>query len=104
MPKGTNHQFINETDLDVEFEGKITPGHEGFEKCMYVLYGLANDGLANKDGIPTSMVSVSAMSDLSDMRFAGVTGVAMNVAIAAVAAYARASGTEKELLEKYWYN
>ncbi|PVH89671.1 hypothetical protein DL98DRAFT_647396 [Cadophora sp. DSE1049] len=106
IPIGTKHRFFNasETD-DVEFVGKVIPAHEGFEKSLYICYGLAEDGECDDKGLPKSFVHLCLMADLGDMRWPGFMLVAGlgNMLVKVVAAYARWSGEEDRLLKKYWY-
>jgi hypothetical protein len=100
---GTKHRFFNASkDRTVEFVGKVLPAHEGFEKSVHIIYGLAGDGECDAQGLPKSFVHLCLMTDLGDMRWPGMLGMA-NPLIQAVAAYARLSGEEEKLLKKYWY-
>lgn len=104
MPTGTRHRFFNPSESeDIEFIGKVVPAHEGFEKSIYILYGLANDGKCDADARPTSFVTLCLIGDMGDLRFPGLMKwLGGGLLVKCVAAYARWSGLEAELLEKYW--
>jgi hypothetical protein len=103
IPIGTQHRFFNPSEEEtVEFVGKVVPAHEGFEKSVHLIYGLAADGQCDAQGLPKSFVHLCLMGDLGDMRWPGMLAMA-NPLIKAVAAYARWSGEEERLLKKYWY-
>lgn len=57
VPIGTKHRFCNPSkDETVEFVGKVVPAHEGFEKSVHIIYGLAEDGECDAQGLPKSFV------------------------------------------------
>ena len=89
IPINTKHRFFNDTDADVEFLGKLVPGHEGFEKSLYVIYGLAEDGECDEKGLPKSFVHLCLMAQLGDMKWPGLMSWVGNGAVRAIAAYAR---------------
>jgi mannose-6-phosphate isomerase-like protein (cupin superfamily) len=103
IPIGTKHRFFNDTDAEIKFEGKASPAHEGFEKSVYICYGLANDGECDDKGLPKSIVHLCLMADMGDMKWPGVTGTLGAPFIKSMAVYARWSGEEERLLKKYWY-
>ncbi|KAK0125398.1 hypothetical protein ONS95_000585 [Cadophora gregata] len=106
IPIGTKHRFFNASESDdVEFVGKVVPAHEGFEKSLYICYGLAGDGECDEKGLPRSFVHLCLIADLGDMRWPGFMLVAGfgNMLVKVVAAYARWSGEEDRLLKNYWY-
>ena len=101
-PMGVKHRFFNDTDHDVTFEGTVRPAHEGFEKSISILYGLANDGLANEGAFPKSFVHLCCTTHMGDFSFPGMFGFFMNPITRLVAWYAKWSGVEEELTRKYW--
>jgi hypothetical protein len=72
VPVNTKHQFFNDTQSDVEFLGRVVPAHEGFEKSIYILYGLANDGECDETGVPKSLVHLALTAKLGDMKWPSV--------------------------------
>lgn len=126
VPTGSLHRFFNPTSAvpggmasldgkehrysqdslekgDIVFVGEVRPAHEGFEKGLYIIYGLANDGLSDEKGLPKSWVHLCLCAALSDMYFPGWFDRIGSIFVNAVAAYARWSGEEEKLLKKYWY-
>ena len=103
VPIGTIHNFFNDSATEpVQFGVKLVPGHEGFEKCIYISYGLANDGLTNPDGTPKNFLQLCVLAQLGDINLTGWSGAIANVFAKVGVWYARWSGIEKELLEKYY--
>lgn len=103
VPIGTPHRFFNEGDKPVLIKGEVIPSHAGFEKSIYILFGLNNDGLADpKTGMPYSIVHTALVGDMGDMKFPGFRGGLMNYVGKILATYGRWTGVEDELLKKYW--
>jgi quercetin dioxygenase-like cupin family protein len=113
VPIGHAHRFTCEEDglpVDSEgkrkevitFEGSVWPSHAGFERSLYIMYGLANDGLANSEGVPKNVVHLALIAEMSDMRFPGWNGAVVNWLGKGLAWWARWMGEEERLLEKYW--
>lgn len=103
VPKGTKHRFFNPSkDEKIEMEVVMRPAHEGFEKSLYITYGLARDGLVNEKGLP-SFVPLCIIATMGDMQFPGLLMAMGMPAIRLVAAWARWRGEEERLLRKYWY-
>lgn len=104
VPTGVVHRFFNPSpDKECKFAVEIRPGHEGFEKFLYIAYGMANDGLCDEDGIVKDKSVMALISDLGDIRLAGSWAMLMNPMIKGLAAYKRWMGVEEELLRRYWY-
>ena len=101
VPIGTKHRFFNPySDRDVTFTVEVRPAHEGFEKSLYIMYGLARDGHSDEKGAPKSMMHLCLMADMGDMSSPGLLGKAI---VKVVAAYGRWSGEEERLLQRYWF-
>lgn len=71
VPPGTVHRFYNGGCEPVTFHVLITPGSEGFERSLRILYGLAASGLTNNKAIPRSLTHLAVIADISDMHTAG---------------------------------
>jgi mannose-6-phosphate isomerase-like protein (cupin superfamily) len=103
VPIGALHRFLNPSATeDVTFIGEVRPGHEGFEKGLYILYGLANDGLCDEKGIPKNIVHLCMVAGMSDMYFPGFLARMGMPFIRLIAAFGRWWGEEEKLLNKYW--
>jgi quercetin dioxygenase-like cupin family protein len=68
---GVVHRFFNDSDQPVQFRVTIKPGHQGFEHMLRIMYGLANDGLANSKGLPRNLYHLGILSVISDTRLPG---------------------------------
>ncbi|KAK5063047.1 hypothetical protein LTR84_005123 [Exophiala bonariae] len=103
VPIGTPHRFFNDTEADITFKGSVLPSHAGFERSLYILFGLCNDDLADpKTNLPKSILHTAIIADMGDMRFPGIAGGVANYLMKGLAAFARWRGIEEELLKKYW--
>jgi hypothetical protein len=97
------HRFFNDGDKDVTLKAWVLPAHAGFEKSMYIMFGLNNDGQADpKTGMPLSILHTALVADMGDMRFPGFKGGLVNFLTKVLATVARWSGVEEELLARYW--
>ncbi len=101
VPMGTRHRFTSENGL-VKLKGQVLPASAGFERSLYILFGLNNDDLAGPDGLPKSLVQMAIIGEMSDMRFPGLGGMFVNLLTKVLAWYGRVSGEEERLLQKYW--
>lgn len=103
VPIGSVHRFFNDTEEDITFKGYAIPGHAGFERSLYILFGLCNDGLSDPNtNLPISILHTAIVADMGDMRFPGYGGALLNYLMKGLAAVARWRGIEEELLKKYW--
>lgn len=99
---GEVHHFFNHGDEDVEMKVKLQPAPEGFEKALYILYGLARDGKSAKGGIPNSLMHAAVISSMSDMWPAGFVGAVLTPVMKLLAVFGRMSGVEERLVRQYW--
>jgi quercetin dioxygenase-like cupin family protein len=102
VPTGVTHTFTAEGDKEVKFHASVIPAHPGFERGLYILYGLSGDDLLTPQGLPKSMIHTALIVDMSDMFFPGAQGLLMNCMVRILAVYGRWSGEEEKLLQKYW--
>lgn len=96
----TLHRFFNPGDKPIKFKIEITPGHEGFENSLRIIYGMAGDGLTNKKSVPKKLRHIAIVGIMSDMRVPGVLSLLEPVFVR-MAAKAKANGEEQMLIEKY---
>lgn len=97
---GEVHCFFNPTSTVTEFKVEIIPGHEGFENALRILYGLAADGLTNKNGIPTNIKHIALIATMSDMNLPGFFTWIFPL-LQLIAKRARKAGLERSLLARY---
>ncbi|KAF2798599.1 hypothetical protein K505DRAFT_371587 [Melanomma pulvis-pyrius CBS 109.77] len=102
VPAGEEHHFFNLGEEDVECQVRLTPAREGFEKALYILYGLARDGKCVGGGFPRNPMHMAVCFCMADMWPAGVGGALITPIIKAVAWIGKVIGTEKYLVQTYW--
>ncbi|MCF3110415.1 DUF4267 domain-containing protein [Niabella sp. CC-SYL272] len=66
-----HHSFYNNTGIACRVRTVLQPGNLRFEKAGQILTGLANDGFANKRGIPKRLTDLALFLYLSDSRLVG---------------------------------
>ena len=67
------------------------------------MYGLAEDGKANKHGLPKKMIHLAVVLDQGDTHITGPMKL-MNPILRYLVNKARRNGVEKELLKTYCVN
>lgn len=103
---GQVHRFYNPAGEDMTFTvrgGVAAKGDiEGWEKGLYIWYGLARDGKVRADGIAANPLHVAVIMYMQDTWIAGWGFWLMTPVFALLHAAARWSGVEEELVRKYW--
>ncbi|PVH97116.1 hypothetical protein DM02DRAFT_616720 [Periconia macrospinosa] len=99
---GEPHYFFNDGDEEVVFEMKFEPAHEGFEKSLYVMYGLARDRKPGLQGVAGSVLDTAVFCGLGDIWPAGVTGAMLIPVLKGLRWVAKRSGREEKLVKRYW--
>jgi hypothetical protein len=94
------HSFFNPTDKEIKFNVILSPGHMGFENSLRIIYGLAGDGLTDKNTIPKSIKHTAIVVCMSDMNLPGLFTILFPV-LKFIAKRAKASGQEQNLIDKY---
>ncbi len=101
---GEQHRFFNPSDDEaITFQVLIEPGSSGFEKALYILYGLGRDGKLDEDGAPESIYYTAIFMVLSDTRAPGIFS-ALTPLMSRIAGRAQRLGIEEELFENYYVN
>lgn len=59
VPPNTNHRFFSTSDQPTRFLVEIRPGHTGFENGLRIIYGLAEDGQLNPQGLPNDLLTLA---------------------------------------------
>ena len=95
-----HHYFFNPTDKEIKFKIELKPGHEGFENSLRILYGLAEDGLTNKNGIPKSIQHKAIVACMGDMNLPGFFSLIFPL-LKRIAKKANASGYKQQLVDRY---
>ncbi len=94
------HYYFNPTDKKIKFKVEIKPGHEGFENSLRILFGLAEDGLTDKKGVPKSIQHTALVAVMADMNLPGFFTL-MFPLLKRIAKKARDSGVEQQLIDRY---
>ena len=100
IPPGQVHRFFNPGKQKIRFKVVINPGHTGFENALYILYGLAGDGLTDQKGVPKKLEHLAIVGEMSEMYLPGVFRILQPV-FRVIASRARRRGEEDLLIEKY---
>lgn len=98
------HNFFNPTEDTIRFEVKIEPGNPGFEKFLYMLYGLANDNLTGEDGLPENPLHTAILVQYSDTYADIPGGWIISPMLKRLAGRAQRQGVESEMIERYYLN
>jgi hypothetical protein len=97
---GEVHSEYNPTNHTVKFTVKITPGHEGYENMMRILYGLASDEKVNQEGLPNDFSTLALLMQMGDTYFTSYF-TCFKPWLEWNARKARKNGTEAELYKFY---
>lgn len=101
---GEVHRFFNPGEETVTFKVLIEPGSPGFEKALYILYGLANDNLTNDEGIPHNLQHTAVFAIYSDTRASGIQGMILGPILDRLAGRAQRTGIETDLMKRYYFS
>jgi quercetin dioxygenase-like cupin family protein len=96
----TLHYWFNPTDREIKFKVEIKPGHEGFENSLRILYGMAADGMTDKNGIPKSIQHKAIVACMADMNLPGFFTLIYPI-LERIAKKAKISGVEQQLIDRY---
>lgn len=66
---GVVHGLFNPTNEIVQYQLTITPGHEGLENMIRILYGLAYEKKLNASGIPQDIHTQALLMKMGDTYF-----------------------------------
>ena len=97
---GIVHGLFNPTPFTVRYRILITPGHEGFEKMMRILYGMADKNKVNAYGFPHDYTTTALLMDMGDTFFIK-THTILHSWLKWKAQLARKKGIEKLLYDTY---
>jgi len=99
-PIGSLHHFANRTDAPVTARIELRPGSLGFERAIQISYGLAQDGLAAKNGAPKNLTQLGLLVEMADSQMTGALRI-LEPALRALARRARRKGVDRELIARY---
>ncbi len=99
-PAMTMHRWYNTTQETAVVRAELHPGNAAFERTLRISYGLACDGLVNKQGLPKSIVHLSILAEMSDTIVPGFFANILPI-LRMIAKRAQRNGVERELLDRY---
>lgn len=97
---GENHYYHNVSNEECIVTTTVDPGNKNFENALFILKGLANDGLATNAGTPKNFSDLVLFVYLSNSRMVGFQKIAEPI----FKFFARAAikkGHLNKLIEKY---
>ncbi|MCK6617214.1 MAG: cupin domain-containing protein [Cyclobacteriaceae bacterium] len=97
---GVNHRFFNSSDKPCKFQVELTPASRGFEQSLQIGYGLARDGEVRSNGIPKNPLALAWLFEISESNLPGWRSI-FEFILRWQAKRARATGMDKQLIEKY---
>lgn len=99
---GEVHRFYNPGDDRIRFHVRIEPGSAGFERALYLMYGLTRDGYADESGMLQDFGHIALFLKLSDTRAPGFLNL-LTPLFKRSANRMVASGEADELLQRYYF-
>jgi quercetin dioxygenase-like cupin family protein len=94
------HYYHNISKEECVIRVIIKPGNKNFEKALFILKGLFNDGLASRAGTPKNFADLALFVYLNNSRMVGFQKIAEPL-FSYVAKRAIAKGRLKQLEHKY---
>lgn len=99
-PINERHRFFNTSGKPVLFTCELNPASEGFENVLRIGFGLARDGKAASNGMPSSIWHMTVLMNMGEGYFVGVFSLFEKL-FRFLARTDKVKRIEKELLEKY---
>ncbi|MCC5781443.1 MULTISPECIES: cupin domain-containing protein [Kocuria] len=93
-------RWKNPSGSPARFVVEVRPAHEGFEKGLVALYGLARDGRTRRDGRPRSLLRTALLIQWTDINLPGLYRW-LGPVVRALAGIARRRGIDGELEDRY---
>lgn len=103
VERGDEHRFFNPGEDRIRFNVRVEPGSAGFEKALFLLYGLTEDGYATEEGLLEDFGHTALFLKLSDTRVPGALNL-LNPVFKRAARKLEESGEADELLERYYFS
>ncbi|MBX2877993.1 MAG: cupin domain-containing protein [Saprospiraceae bacterium] len=103
VEKSQIHSFKNESAKPARVEVTLSPGHEGFENAISILFGLSKDGLVSAKGLPKKLINLAVINKLSDSHFTGVFSLVSSILKFVIKSH-KMEMTQNELIDKYGRN
>ncbi|MFI7482950.1 cupin domain-containing protein [Kocuria sp. M1R5S2] len=93
-------RWRNSGESPARFVVEVRPAHEGLEKGLVVLQGLARDGRTRKNGMPRNPLRTALLMETADIHLPGAYRW-FGPLIRGLAALAHRRGTGRELEDRY---
>ncbi|MEX5236701.1 cupin domain-containing protein [Kocuria arenosa] len=100
VPEDHLFRWKNPAGTPARFVVEVRPAHEGFEKGLVALYGLARDGRVRRDGRPNSLLRTALLIQWTDINLPGLYRW-LGPLVRALAGIARRRGIDRELEDRY---
>ncbi len=100
VPAMALHNFFNPMDREIRFGVQVEPGHQGFEYMLRILYGLASDGLTDKESKPKNLTHMAVIFTLAELNAPGILTLITPI-LRMMGKKARRNGEEQKLIDKY---
>jgi len=71
IPIGSTNFFKNKSDKICRVRITLDPGSSDFEDAMNIYYGLKQDGLISKKGVPKKLIHAAIFARLSNSKMTG---------------------------------
>ncbi|KAK0942025.1 hypothetical protein LTR29_006443 [Friedmanniomyces endolithicus] len=103
VQSGEWHRFVNPSETEsVVFETRIQPAHQGFEKLLYIYYGLVEDGYGRPDGAPNSLFHALMLMNMGEVGYPGLVSWLFGIFAMIAGLLARVTGEDERLTRKYY--
>ncbi|MBD0256468.1 MAG: hypothetical protein ICV83_12185 [Cytophagales bacterium] len=100
VPIGVVHHFFNPGPETIRYKVLISPGFDGFEYMLRILYGMARDGQTDKNGLPKRLSLIALIGEIGDTSLPGLF-VLLDPLLKFLAARARKRGEVQRLMDAY---
>jgi quercetin dioxygenase-like cupin family protein len=100
IQSGEKHYYHNVSNEECIVRTTLVPGNKNFENSLFILKGLAKDGLASAAGTPKKFSDLALFVYLSNSRMVGFQKIAEPI-FNYVAQAAIKKGRLNELIQKY---
>lgn len=94
------HCYHNISKEECMVKITLNPGNKNFEQALFILKGLAKDGLASRAGTPKKMADLALFIYLNNSRMVGLQKIAEPI-FNYIAKAAIKNGRLNELIKKY---
>ena len=76
IERNEKHYYHNVSNEECVINATLHPGNKNLENALFILKGLANDGLSSASGIPKKLSDLALFIYLSNSRMVGLQKIA----------------------------